>query len=98
MLPRLILAIPHLAVMFFLSIAVIVTVVIGWFAALMPGRLPCWAHRFIRDFAHWYTRVSVRAGAYSTAFLVCAVLITARHVNLPRPRAVNGSAGHPSRL
>jgi len=45
------LAIPHLAVMFFLSIAVIVTVVIGWFAALMLGRLPCWAHRFIRDFA-----------------------------------------------
>jgi hypothetical protein len=55
---RLILAIPHLVVLFFFSIALIVTVVIGWFAALVLGRLPRWAHQFVSDFMHWYTRVT----------------------------------------
>ena len=35
-------------------------VVIGWFAALIMGRLPEWAHTFLCGVARWYTRV----GAY----------------------------------
>src|SRR5882757_8948538 len=55
---RLIRVIPHLVVLIFLSIALIVTVVIGWFTALVLGRLPRWAHQFMSDFVHWYTRVT----------------------------------------
>jgi len=54
-LPRLILAIPHLVGLFFLSIALVVVVVIGWFAALVLGRLPGWAHQFSSDYPRWYT-------------------------------------------
>jgi hypothetical protein len=52
---RLILAIPHLVALFFLSIALVVVVVIGWFAALVLGRLPGWAHQFSSDYLRWYT-------------------------------------------
>jgi len=57
-LPRLMLAIPHLVMLFFLSIALIVPLAIGWFAALVLGRLPGWAHQFISNYLCWYARVT----------------------------------------
>ena len=57
---RFILAIPHIIVLWFLFVAMIVVAVIGWFAALFTGRLPEWAHSFISGVLRWYTRV----GAY----------------------------------
>ncbi len=57
---RIILAIPHVIVLWFLFVAMVVVAVIGWFAALFMGRLPEWAHTFISGGLRWYTRV----GAY----------------------------------
>ena len=57
---RIILAIPQFIVLGFVGIAAFVVVVIGWFAALIMGRLPEWAHAFLCGVARWYTRV----GAY----------------------------------
>jgi hypothetical protein len=57
---RIILAIPQFIVLYFLGIATLFVVVIGWFAALFMGRLPEWAHSFISGVVRWYTRV----GAY----------------------------------
>jgi hypothetical protein len=57
---RIILAIPQLIVLFFLSIAAFFVVVIGWFGALFTGQLPDWAHTFLGGVIRWSTRV----GAY----------------------------------
>ncbi len=54
---RIILAIPHLFVLWFLTIALEVVVFISWFAALFTGRLPEWAHTFITGVLRWQTRV-----------------------------------------
>jgi hypothetical protein len=54
---RLILAIPHLFVLWALGIATEVIVVIGWFAALFTGRLPEWAHTFVTGTVRWQARV-----------------------------------------
>jgi hypothetical protein len=55
---RIILAIPQLIVLYFLFIALLFVVVIGWFAALFMGRLPDWAHSFISGVVRWSTRVA----------------------------------------
>ena len=57
---RIILAIPQIIVLYFLFLAAIVVVVIGWFAALFTGRLPEWAHTFLTGIIRWSTRL----GAY----------------------------------
>ena len=54
---RIILAIPQLIVLYFLSIAAGIVLVIGWFAALFMGRLPEWVHSFISGVVRWTTRV-----------------------------------------
>ena len=54
------LAIPHYVVLFFLYIAVIVCVVIAWFAILFTGRYP----RGLFDFVVGVTRWSLRVDAY----------------------------------
>jgi hypothetical protein len=54
---RLILAIPILFVAFFVAIAFVVVMVIGWFAALFMGRLPQWAHDFLSDVVRFFTRI-----------------------------------------
>ena len=54
---RLILAIPHLVVLYFLALVVEVLVVIGWFGALVTGRLPEFAETFLAGYLRWYTRV-----------------------------------------
>ncbi|MFJ6463229.1 DUF4389 domain-containing protein [Streptomyces sp. NPDC091387] len=55
---RLLLLIPHLVVLFFLEIAAFFTVVFGWFAALVLGRLPEPVFRFLAGVLGYRTRVA----------------------------------------
>jgi hypothetical protein len=54
---RAILAIPHLIVLYFLSIAAEVVAIICWFAALFTGRLPAALAGFLAGWLRWTTRV-----------------------------------------
>ena len=54
---RLILAIPHLIVLYLLGIAAFVVAVIGWFGALATGRLPDFAFTFLSGYLRWFSRV-----------------------------------------
>jgi hypothetical protein len=51
------LAIPHYIVLFFLSIAALVCVVIAWFAILFTGRYPRGLFDFVEGVFRWWTRV-----------------------------------------
>lgn len=55
---RIILAIPQFVVLFFLGIAAFVVLVIGWFAALVTGELPEFAHSFLGGVIRWEIRVN----------------------------------------
>lgn len=57
---RLLLAIPHYVWFFLWSILAIVVAIINWFATLITGRPPRWAHRFLCAFI----RYSVHLSAY----------------------------------
>jgi hypothetical protein len=59
-----ILAIPHYIVLFFLGIALVVCVIIAWFAILFTGRYPRALFNFVLGVERW----SLRVGAY--AFLL----------------------------
>ena len=54
---RLLLAIPHFVWLTLWSLAVDVSVIIGWFAALFTGQVPQWVHNFVSRFVHYYTHV-----------------------------------------
>src|ERR1700722_5335664 len=54
---RLILAIPHLIVLYLLPIAAFAVAVIGWFGALAAGRLPDFAFTFLSGYLRWFSRV-----------------------------------------
>ncbi|WP_433759633.1 DUF4389 domain-containing protein [Nocardia sp. CA-135398] len=54
---RLLLAIPQLIVLWFLSIAAFVVIVCGWFGALVFGRLPDWCGEFLRGYYGYTVRV-----------------------------------------
>jgi hypothetical protein len=51
------LAIPHFIVLFFLSIATIVVVIIAWFAILFTGRYPQGMFDFVVGVMRWHNRV-----------------------------------------
>ncbi len=51
------LAIPHFIVLFFLDIAVIVVVIIAWFAILFTGRYPRGIFDFVEGVIRWHNRV-----------------------------------------
>jgi len=53
-----ILAIPHYIVLFFLSIAAFIAVVIAWFAILFTGRYPRGLFDFVEGVFRWHMRVS----------------------------------------
>ena len=55
---RIILAIPQFIVLFFIGIAAFVVAVIGWFAALVTGELPEFAHTFLGGVIRWEIRVT----------------------------------------
>lgn len=58
---RVILLIPQFIVVWALSIAASVVTLIGWFAALVLGRLPDWAADFLSGYLAWTIRVSAYA-------------------------------------
>ena len=60
------LAIPHYIVLFFLSIAAIVCVVIAWFAILFTGRYPRGLFDFVVDVSRWSLRVDAYACLLTT--------------------------------
>lgn len=51
------LAIPHYIVLFFLDIAVLVAVIVAWFAILFTGRYPRGVFDFVEGVARWHNRV-----------------------------------------
>ena len=55
---RIILAIPQFVVLIFLGIAGFFVAVVGWFAALVTGELPEFAHTFLGGVIRWEIRVS----------------------------------------
>jgi hypothetical protein len=55
------LAIPHYVVLFFLSIAAIVCVIIAWFAILFTGRYPRGLFDFLVGVGRWANRVTAYA-------------------------------------
>jgi hypothetical protein len=54
---RLIMVIPHAIVLFFLSIAWLVTAIIAWFAILFTGNFPESLYRFAVGYLRWSIRV-----------------------------------------
>ena len=80
---RLILAIPHLFVLYFLAIAAGVVVFIGWWGALFMGRLPDFAANYLSGYMRWYARV------YGYVFLLTDVY---------PPFALEDDPGYPVRL
>jgi hypothetical protein len=55
---RLIWVIPQFIVLFFVGIAAFVVAIIGWFGALVTGRLPQFAEDFLSGVLRWSTRVN----------------------------------------
>ena len=52
------LAIPHYIVLFFLYIAVVVVVILAWFAILFTGRYPRGMFEFVEGVIRWHNRVT----------------------------------------
>jgi hypothetical protein len=55
---RILLFLPHLVWLLLWTIAALVAVIVGWFAALATGRLPGALHRFIAAYVRYATHVS----------------------------------------
>jgi hypothetical protein len=51
------LAIPHYIVLVFLDIAVVVVVVVAWFAVVFSGRYPRGLFNFVEGVIRWHNRV-----------------------------------------
>jgi hypothetical protein len=60
------LVIPHVIVLFFLSIAVVCAVVIAWFAILLTGRYPRGLFDLVVGVGRWYLRVVAYAALFVT--------------------------------
>ena len=80
---RLILAIPHLIVLYFLGIAVGIVGILAWFTIVILGRFPEALLRFTIGYTHWNTR----ANAYSN-------LMTGRYP----PFSMDAEGDYPVRL
>jgi hypothetical protein len=55
---RAVLAIPQVVVVFCLGVAAMVVQILGWFAALVMGRLPQWGQRYLCAYLAYSTRVN----------------------------------------
>ena len=55
------LAIPHYVVLFFLHIALVVVVIIAWFAILFTGHYPRGLFEFVEGVIRWDSRVAAYA-------------------------------------
>jgi hypothetical protein len=65
---RLLLALPHIVWLLLWSVAVAVAVFIGWFAALITGRLPKSFHRFIAAYVRYEVHVVAFLGLVANPF------------------------------
>ena len=54
---KIITSIPHIIILFFLSLAAFVVIVIAWFAILFTGRYPRGLHTFVAGVLRWSLRV-----------------------------------------
>jgi uncharacterized protein DUF4389 len=54
---RVLLAVPHLFLLYWLALAAGIVAFIGWWGALFTGRLPQFAVQFLSGFLRWSTRV-----------------------------------------
>ena len=54
---KIITSIPHIIILFFLSLAAFVVIVIAWFAILFTGRYPRGLHTFVVGVLRWSLRV-----------------------------------------
>lgn len=61
-------AIPHFIVLFFLTIAAAFVVFIGWWAVLFTGRFPQGLHRFVVGVMRWSARVSAYVESLTDAY------------------------------
>jgi hypothetical protein len=55
---RIILAIPHLIVLFLLMIVAYILLIIGWVTGIFTGSIPDGIHNFLAGYARWTTRVT----------------------------------------
>jgi len=55
---RLLLAIPHIVVVVLWGVLVMLLLLVGWFAAVVTGRLPAGLHTFFVSFLRYATRVT----------------------------------------
>jgi hypothetical protein len=60
------LAIPHYVVLFFLYLAVIVVVIVAWFAILFTGRYPHGLYDLVEGVFRWHNRVVAYAFVLAT--------------------------------
>jgi hypothetical protein len=92
---RLILAIPHLFLLYILSLAAGVVLFIGWWGALFTGRLPQFAVTFLGGVLHWQARVQayylLLTDAYPP-FSMDDVPTYPVRVAIPEPQRLNRAA------
>jgi hypothetical protein len=87
---RIVMAIPHLVVLYALNLALEIIGLIGWFAALFTGALPEWAHTFITGVLRWQTRVHSYLSLLTDAYPPFSLDDTAYPVRLlTRPTRLN---------
>jgi hypothetical protein len=55
---RLFMVIPQMVVLFFVTIAAIFVLIIGWFAVIIMGRWPTWMNDFLIGYLRWTTRAN----------------------------------------
>lgn len=61
MLFRMLLVIPAVLALYFVSIVAEVVIILGWFAVLVMGRYPRGLHEFLAGYLRWNCRVSAYA-------------------------------------
>jgi uncharacterized protein DUF4389 len=55
---RLVLLVPQMIVVWALGVAAYVVVILGWFGALVMGRLPTWVGEYLESYVQYWTRVA----------------------------------------
>jgi hypothetical protein len=65
---RIILAIPHIIVLYVWGIVAYFAVIIAWFAALFTGKVPAGLHNFIASFVRYSTHVYAYLGLIADPF------------------------------
>jgi hypothetical protein len=60
------LAIPHVVVLAFLTVAAVIAVIVAWFAILFTGRYPRTLFDFVVDVLRWWLRVTAYAVLLTT--------------------------------